>query len=285
MDRPLLKLYIVITFALALAILFVPGVIVRTAGWINSAFTRLKLYAYQYDDSLPADNEGKDKAKAIIILDDGWETQFTNGYRILGQYGYKGCIGVVPAAIGTTGYMDYEQLAELYMQGWDLLNHTYNHANLVKLPKDRQLEQVNRARDWLNQHGFNRGSDIVAYPQGEYDKELEKTLQAEGYAAARSLRSLWSGRAGGTLEDVEILNVISAMPFKRVMEAIDKAINNKSTVIILLHKIEPVTDETQMQVDERTFQSIVEYLAKHEKQISVMTLTEFLSLQAEQPAL
>ncbi len=281
MERPLLKLYLVISLALALTIVLVPGIVTRTSGWMTQAVTRAKLIAYQCyaDPSIKMD--GQNKGKAIIIMDDGWETQFTGGYRILEQYGFRGCIAVVPAAVGTPEYLNYEQLAQLYTHGWDLLNHTYNHANLSKLSEAGQIEQVNRARDWLKKHGLDRGSNIVVYPQGEHTQALVRTLEAEGYIAARSLRSLWSAPAGGTLEDVEICTVLSTMPFTRVKEAIDKAIRNKSAVILMLHKIEPVTDDSQMQVEEQYLQNIAGYLSNNKEQINVMTLTEYLSLQTE----
>ncbi len=209
-------------------------------------------------------------------MDDGFESQYTRGYPILKQYGMKGCIAVIPTAVGSPNYMDYDQLAELYMAGWDMLNHTYNHETLAALSAERQKKQISEGSAWLKSHALSRGSDILVYPGGYNNASTLETLKNTGVKAARSLKSVWSSDLSCNIENVEVCNVISWTPHELVKAAVDKAADNCGTVVFVFHKIEPITDDTQMQVEERRFREMVEYIASLKDSINVITFSELL---------
>lgn len=278
MDKHLVKLYIVILAFLVLAILLTPVIMGRTSALVAEAATAVKLADYKADETesiAPAEEKGS----VVIIMDDGFETQYTSGYNVLKSSGLKGAVAVIPAAVGEAGYMDYRQLAEQYMDGWDMLNHTYNHMGLTELSKEEQASQILRGRDWLRSHQLLRGSDILVYPAGRHNDLTKEALNETGTAAARSLKSVWTSELDCTLEDVEVCNVISGMPFKEITSAIDKAANNKSAVLLVLHKIEPITDDSKMQVEESTLQSIVDYIVGNSATLNVVTLSELLQMR------
>lgn len=277
MDKPLIKFYLIFTMSLILVLTFEPMILGRTNAWVTQAKVKANLLIHQ--DSSGSLEAFNDKGKVVIVMDDGWETQFTQGYKILRQYGFKACIAVIPSAVDTFGYMSYSQLAELYMNGWDMLNHTYDHVVLSGQAEENQVKQIVTARDWLESNLLSRGSNILVYPQGEFTKEIKLILKENGFIAARSLKSLWIADTDITPEDVEICNLISDMSVEKAKEHIDKAEHNKSTVILLLHKIEPVTNETQMQFDEEKFKRIVEYIASKQENLQVVTMTELLKNQ------
>jgi peptidoglycan/xylan/chitin deacetylase (PgdA/CDA1 family) len=189
----------------------------------------------------------------------------------------KADIAVIPTLVDTEGYMSYSQLAELYKAGWDMLNHTYDHVELGYLSKQEQQDEIEKGRDWLKDHKLTRGSDVLIYPNGSYSGLTIQILKKEKIEAARSLNSLWVSRTGSSLENTDICNLYSYIIIDRVQEAIDKAANNNGTVIIMLHKIEPVTDDTNMQIDEDTFKEVVSRLSK--SGLNILTLSELLSVK------
>ena len=279
MKRPLIKLYLSLAISLALTIVFLPMIVGRTSAWAQTTVTQAELLVYQSTPDAGMSVPEADMGRVVFVMDDGWETQYTSGYRILKEFGMKGCIAVVPAMVGEAAYVDYEQLAEVYMDGWDLLNHTYNHANLTSLSAEDQAEQITKGRDWLYDHLFTRGADIVVYPQGKFTDETIKILRQNGFAAARSLNSLWTAEHDCIVEDAEICNLISSISMEKVEAAVNKAVSNSSTVIFVLHKIESVTDDSQMQLDEDMFREIVAYIAGNEDKLNVLTMTELLELE------
>ena len=214
-------------------------------------------------------------------MDGGWATQYGVGYRVLKAYGFHACVAVIPAAVGTPGYMDYAQLAELYMSGWDMLNHTYSHANLSKLGAKEQREEICRGAQWLSQNGFTRGSDVLVYPFGASAPGLEQTLWQEGVRAVRSLQWMYLASEGGTPEDIEVFSVVSGTAFADVRDAVDRAVRNKATLILIVNKLEPVTDGTQMQVEPAIFKRLAAHLSHNQYRLEVVSVSELLRLREE----
>ena len=123
-------------------------------------------------------------------------------------------------------------------------------------------------RDWLENHGFLGGGNIVVYPHGAHNDDTVQILKNHGFSAARSLRAVWDAKTGYTREDIEVCNLLSDRTFTEIRQAIDKAVNNKSNVIFMLHKIEPVTDDSQMQLDEDMFAAGGEISGRQRRPVS-----------------
>lgn len=275
MKRPLLKLYLILAVSLILAVVLVPNVIGKTSSLAVFATTKASLISYNKDNDVPPLPESN--AYAVIVMDDGWETQFTKGYEIMSRYGMKGCISAVPTLVGTEGYMRFEQMAAVYMDGWDIFNHTYSHEYLVGLSEDFQTEQMVAAREWLVDHSLKRGADIVVFPNGAFSNDTIKVLGQNDFIAGRSLKSVWDTKIESQREDIEICNLISGSTMKEIKAAVDKAIATESICIIMLHKIEPVTMDDHMQIDEELFEEVIEYLHNNQEDISVVTMSQLFN--------
>lgn len=123
-----------------------------------------------------------------------------------------------------SGYCTLPQLKEMYAYGWDMANHTMNHATLKDLKDTAAIEkEIGDAEDWLNANGFTKASNILAYPYGAYD--------------ARVLQVMQSRRAGRTVQDdtattpppdkrtIKIRNVDHTITPTTLKEHIDAAVN------------------------------------------------------------
>lgn len=276
MDKSLVKLLLFIVAAAVLLVLLAPVAMGRTSAWVEDAWTHVRLAASNDVMSVPQETE--QKGHVVFVMDDGWETQYTAAYPLFKKYGFPACIAVIPAAVGTDRYLSYQQLGNLYLDGWDMLNHTNNHFNLAGLSKEMQLKQMDDARTWLKDKGLGRGSDILVYPGGAFNQTTLDLMKEEGFAAGRSLKSLWLAGKDCSMEDAEVLNLISNMPFDEVKAAADKAINNRSTIIFMLHKVEPVTDDTHMQIDEEFLEQVLSYISDNSDKLEVVTMSQLLSM-------
>jgi peptidoglycan/xylan/chitin deacetylase (PgdA/CDA1 family) len=274
MMKPMIKIYTVLAFSLVLCVLFIPAVLGHTSAWALDTSVYIRLLG-QPDMLSSADTANT--ARIIFVMDDGWDTQYTQGYAILKKYDYPGCVAVIPAAVDTESYMTYSQLADLYIDGWDMLNHTYNHETLSGNVPQEQSGQMNGGREWLKSHGLMRGSDIIVFPGGSFDDATLETLVSEGFVAGRSLKSLWTTKAGCSLENVEICNLVNGMSFEYVQRTIDKAIRNDSALILVIHKIEAVTDDMHMQIPPEFYTRIVDYVHEQGNELEVVTMTQLLA--------
>lgn len=271
----MIKIYIVLIVSAVLCVMFVPAVLGYTSAWAANTTARIRLLGQPAQTA----DATQDETHIVFVMDDGWDTQYTQGYSILKKYGYPGCIAVIPATVDTDNYVSYSELADLYMDGWDMLNHTYNHVQLTGMTQDKQAEQMIQARDWLTSHGLKRGSDVIVFPGGLFDAATLDALSTNHFIGGRSLKSLWTATAGCILEDVEVCSIYDDLSFDTVQAAIDKAIRGNSTLVLVIHKIEPVTEDQHMQVSPEDFSRIVDYIHDQEENLSVITMTQLIDAE------
>ncbi|TKI55138.1 hypothetical protein E8L90_06545 [Brevibacillus antibioticus] len=99
------------------------------------------------------------RGKVIFMFDDGWSSQYTEAFRFMGKYNLPAVIAVIPSHVGWSGYCSLQQLKEMYAYGWDMANHTMNHATLKDLKDVVDIEkEIGDAEAWLNTNGFTRAS-------------------------------------------------------------------------------------------------------------------------------
>ncbi|WIV67495.1 polysaccharide deacetylase family protein [Natrialbaceae archaeon AArc-T1-2] len=112
-----------------------------------------------------------DTAKVVLQFDDGHETQYTEAFPILSSYGWSATTYVTTDWIGNDDRCDLDQLEELQDDGWIVGNHTVTHPNLRGLSVEEVEAEVEGAREWLIEHGFQEGANHFAYPENGYSRD------------------------------------------------------------------------------------------------------------------
>ena len=141
---------------------------------------------------------------AIISIDDGWLSGYTNAWPILKKHGYPFTMFVYVNYVGTGGKsLSWEQLAEMRDAGVDIESHTYSHSNL-KVPgggMDRtHAEIVKKEVATLGVDGWMKKEiveskaviekqlgircNVFAYPFGIYNAKARELVKEAGYEAA-----------------------------------------------------------------------------------------------------
>ena len=225
----------------------------------------------------PLQNEiNKDAANVLFIMDDGWNTQYTEGYRILNKYGLKGNIGVISDSVGYGEYMSEEQLDEMYQRGFDMLNHTKTHPYLGEMSKEEQRGEIVATKEWLKEKGYTRGLDAFIYPYGSYNDETFEVLKEEGFTWARSVIDGDNYEVKGF--EAKTANLVTNLDPDIIKRRIDAAIENKSTLLLMAHKFGDEVDEYDMYYDVESFEEIVKYASEKKKkgEVNVLTVSEYL---------
>jgi peptidoglycan/xylan/chitin deacetylase (PgdA/CDA1 family) len=82
---------------------------------------------------LVSDDVTSDKL-VILNFDDGRKTQFTQAKPILDKYGFKATFYIVCKYIEKKpGFMDWDEVTQLYEEGPDIGSHSADHLDLSKL--------------------------------------------------------------------------------------------------------------------------------------------------------
>ena len=137
---------------------------------------------------------------AIITIDDGWVSGYTNAWPILKKYGYPFTLFIYINYVGTGGKsLSWEQLGEMRDAGVDIQCHTYSHSNLhgkgLNLAKGVPQEiQSLGYEGWLKKELIDSRAvlekqlgikvDALAYPYGIYNAKVREVVKQAGYDAA-----------------------------------------------------------------------------------------------------
>ncbi|TLX89120.1 MAG: polysaccharide deacetylase family protein [Thaumarchaeota archaeon] len=125
----------------------------------------------------------------ILNFDDGRKTQFTQGKPILDKYGFKATFYVVCNYLeNKPGYMDWNEVKQLYDEGHDIGSHSMNHANLSELSKKDVKFEVGESKKCLEDHGIDVTSFAYPFNEGSNDKKIIKIV-SKYYELARTAGS------------------------------------------------------------------------------------------------
>jgi peptidoglycan/xylan/chitin deacetylase (PgdA/CDA1 family) len=134
----------------------------------------------------------------VICADDGHKSVYTDMLPIVKKYNYPVTLFLYPSCISNRHApyaMTWEQIGELQKTGlFDMQGHTYWHPNFKKEKKKLKPEeyqkllnmQLVKSKNFLEKK-LGTKVDLLAWPFGIYDDELEKEATKAGYVVAFSI--------------------------------------------------------------------------------------------------
>ena len=132
----------------------------------------------------------------VIVTDDGHKTVYSDMLPLVRKYNIPVTLFIYPSCISNASYaMTWDQLKKLQETGlFDLQGHTFWHPNFKKdkkkmTPAEFQKDlgkQLVTSKAVLEKH-FGTKVDMLAWPFGIYDKELEDAAAKAGYVVAFSI--------------------------------------------------------------------------------------------------
>jgi peptidoglycan/xylan/chitin deacetylase (PgdA/CDA1 family) len=132
----------------------------------------------------------------VITADDGDRSVYTDMFPLLKKFGVPATLFVTPFAISRSdGCVTWEQLKEMSASGLvDVQFHTLSHPDFEFERKRRGRGgfqvlaefELDHSRDWIEQR-LNQTVDMLAWPYGYYDQDLEQLASQSGFVAALSI--------------------------------------------------------------------------------------------------
>lgn len=132
----------------------------------------------------------------VIVADDGHKTVYSDMLPLVRKYNIPVTLFIYPSCISNASYaMTWDQLKKLQETGlFDLQGHTFWHPNFKKDKKKMTAAEFQKDLDKqlvtskaiLEKH-FGTKVDMLAWPFGIYDKELEDAAAKAGYVVAFSI--------------------------------------------------------------------------------------------------
>ena len=131
-----------------------------------------------YGDPLPA-------KPIVLTFDDGYLDNYQFALPILKKYKFVGTFNVITdfADGKRPGYMNWDQLEDMAINGMEIGSHTLDHPDLYRKPRTFQLNQLLGSKSVIEAR-IGTTVKTFCYPAGNYDATTIEVLRSTGYTAA-----------------------------------------------------------------------------------------------------
>lgn len=257
--------------AICFSVLMYPGTYPYLFNGVVDTFVLLRLSNFSYSD-IPTCSVDKTKTQVVFMFDDGWNSVYSDAYPLLKRYGYRGSVAVIPGMVREREYMSYDQLAQLYMAGWDILNHSYSHMEDMYFRCEEMLSDYMRAREWMGKHFFTRGMNMIITPMGECNPYLIPLLIKRGFKSIRTSDNvLLLSRNKATYFPAKTIHLFAYVSIETVQNELMACLGSDSAVLFNLHKIDRTDDKTQTSFSPQKLVALIEFIHANEDKFQVVT--------------
>ena len=210
--------------------------------------------------------------KVAIIFDSGYESVYYNALPILKKYNIKANVGLIPSLINEKEYMNYFQISNLYIDGWDVLNQTYSHKQNMYDYSEKLLEDIKRAQRWMDDNFLNRTSNDVIIPYGEINPYLLKLLYENNFNSVRTSDNILTlNKSNIQYYQVKSIHMSANVEIVDVKKLLQESFEAKTTTILIFNKISENQDNSKMNFNKSAFSEIVEFLYDNSHKYKVVT--------------
>ena len=133
---------------------------------------------------------GANSRLVAITFDDGYRDNLTVALPLLEKFGLPMTLFVTAGFVGREGYLSEGELREIARHPLVTIGaHGFSHRHFTRLPKDEAHFELLESRRLLESM-TGEAIDLMAWPYGECNAELEELSKHCGYRAAWSV---WKG--------------------------------------------------------------------------------------------
>ncbi len=198
----------------------------------------------------------------VLTFDDGPASHYSVVAPLLKKYGHTATFFVCefpPNYADSSLYMNWRQIHQLHLMGFEIANHTKDHIPAGKVEKEKLIEQVSYIEDQCDAYNIPPPSTF-AYPGYNLSLAAIKTLEDKSYYLARAGGS----RAYDALTDHPMIIPSWATNNENkeeIMEALQQAKDGK-IVILTLHGV-PDIEHPWVDTNVNLFEYYLKYLKDH----------------------
>ncbi len=157
----------------------------------------------------------------VLTVDDAFTSFYKAAMPVIEEYGYPVTLFVNSDAVGSNGYMTWEQLREVQTKGITIGNHSATHDYLVErqagedfaMWQERVTQDIAEAERALKEH-LGTDATLFAYPFGEFNHPLMDIVRKQGFSAA-------IGQQSGVMHDHSDLYCLPRFPMGGAFATLD----------------------------------------------------------------
>ncbi len=135
-----------------------------------------------------------------VTFDDGYRDNYENAYPVLREYNVPATVFLTVDFIGTGELprwekgcytaekplmLSWKQVREMSDGGIAFGSHTLTHPFLSRIPRQQAEKEIRLSKDMIEQQ-TGKPVRTLAYPSGDFNRDVKTMVQAAGYRAAAS---------------------------------------------------------------------------------------------------
>ena len=130
------------------------------------------------DDRNSSAEKEKDYDKYVVLMfDRGYKNIITTAKPILDKYGFKASIFIACDYIESAKGMNWDEVQQLYLDGYDIQSHGSEHKRLTDVQSyDEIASIVSGGKECLEEHGFSPTVFQAPYNKGGDDPVIVDTI-------------------------------------------------------------------------------------------------------------
>jgi len=208
-----------------------------------------------------------------FTFDDGFRSAYEKGLPIVNAAGFKTTQYIITGYLDRGGkeYVSRQDVLAMQKAGNEIGAHSRTHPSLAKVPLSQAEDEICGSRHDLVALGISPLT--FAYPEGSEDPDVEKIVQAAGFAGARGTSANFDNHESDTY-DLQSYAITASTSVAQMESFIDQAVTNKEWLILDFHRIDE--DGNRISATHEFVQAIVDYVKQ--KGVPVVTVGEGLGL-------
>jgi len=238
----------------------------------------------------------RSRAKLIFRYDDGLQSQYTRGWPLHRKYHQHATYAVRGnnfTGVDSNIYMLTNHLDVLYAEGNDIINHGYTGLYLYDVTDSTARRNIDQGQQALNDHGYQRASDVFAYPSNGIDTIGLRILKENHKFACGGRNSIHHGHVDVITDPTadELYNFpyvymeySGSESMDKYRRMVDTAILQGSLLILSMHEICSTdsangSDATSISTNVDSLDAFLSYVYDRRALIDVTTFSEYFAHQ------
>lgn len=219
------------------------------------------------DDLRAIQQPNLDIPLVCFTFDDSLTSHYEQAFQIMNDYGFCGTVYTITGKVGSPGMLNIDQMREMYEYGWEFASHTVSHEPLTEQTQSEINSEIKDSKQWLTNHGFQRGSGHFAPPYSDYNNEIMDKIMKYYHTSTGSQES---GCIGQRFASTGLVHRFHGDDKKTVKKSVDNLMNDQIPTNLMILTYHDIGNEDWISIPD--FKEIVEYIAK--RQIQVITIDE-----------
>lgn len=122
-----------------------------------------------------------DGGQVMFTFDDSRASQYDIAFQRFQELDWSAGVGVIPDTIDTPDNLTMGQLREMRDAGWDVMSHPQESRPLPAYSRNKQLQVVGDAKEYLELKGFERGARHFIAPYNGVSPTTVEILEEVGH--------------------------------------------------------------------------------------------------------